>query len=146
MRVLGRGLSITEAFQEGAFVPGVAVTKAAQRLAINGETKSVLEWANDPRCKVDVTTIWYRLKNGWPHAAAVLSPPHAPPPRQCRRTRGRPSLVVEAWGEKKTLAQWARDPRARVRTDVMKSRLDQGYTPEEAISLPRWQRLRRQAT
>ncbi len=44
------------------------------RLTIDGETKLVSEWAQDPRCTVDAFCIYKRLKRDWDPKKAVLTP------------------------------------------------------------------------
>lgn len=43
-------------------------------LTLDGETKTVAEWARDPRATVTEFTIYKRLKRGWDPARAVLTP------------------------------------------------------------------------
>lgn len=43
-------------------------------ITIDGETKTVSEWAEDPRCEVTQFTIYKRLKRGWCERDAVLLP------------------------------------------------------------------------
>lgn len=40
-----------------------------------GETKTVVLWTKDPRCKVIRETIMARLRAGWPVADAIATPP-----------------------------------------------------------------------
>lgn len=42
------------------------------KLTIDGETKCASEWALDPRCTVDVSTIHKRVRRGMPHDEAVF--------------------------------------------------------------------------
>jgi hypothetical protein len=51
--------------------------------------------------------------------------------------RGRKPKLLTAWGESKSISQWAEDPRATVSVRVIYTRLYAGYTPEEAISRPK---------
>lgn len=44
------------------------------RLTIDGETKLVTQWAQDPRCPVSCFTIYKRLNRGWEPERAVLEP------------------------------------------------------------------------
>lgn len=50
------------------------------------------------------------------------------------------SRMIEAWGEKKCLAAWSRDPRARVTKWAIAARIDRGWEPEQAISIEPMQR------
>lgn len=42
-------------------------------ITIDGETKTVAEWAEDPRCSVSKFTVYKRLKRGWDPEKAVLA-------------------------------------------------------------------------
>lgn len=44
------------------------------KVTIDGETKTVTQWARDPRCSVSHFTIYKRLKRGWDGRRAVLEP------------------------------------------------------------------------
>lgn len=39
-----------------------------------GETKPVILWARDPRCKATRASLYKRLKNGWSHERAITKP------------------------------------------------------------------------
>lgn len=49
-------------------------TRRNVRLTVDGETKTVIQWAEDRRCLVDAQTIYKRLNNGWVARDAVLQP------------------------------------------------------------------------
>lgn len=44
-----------------------------ERYTAFGETKILVEWSEDPRCKVCLTTLQSRLKSGWPVEEAIAS-------------------------------------------------------------------------
>lgn len=44
------------------------------RLTLAGETKSAADWAEDPRCAVSETTLTARIRYGWDHVKAILTP------------------------------------------------------------------------
>lgn len=48
-------------------------------LTIDGETKAVSQWAEDPRCPVTKFTVYKRLKRGWNAKDAVFTPSQATP-------------------------------------------------------------------
>lgn len=49
--------------------------KAYRLLTALGETKGLTEWTQDPRCEVrSIKTLHKRLKDGWPHEKAILTP------------------------------------------------------------------------
>ncbi|MBI4606847.1 MAG: hypothetical protein HY721_33190 [Planctomycetes bacterium] len=56
--------------------------------------------------------------------------------RRLRLAPPRAWRLVNAFGETKGVAAWARDPRCRVKFALLYRRLDAGYSPEEAITLP----------
>ena len=68
-----------------------------------GESKSLLAWSKDPRCKVSRTALRSRLKGGMGLESALTKTPS-----------WTPGESYEAFGESKSLAQWARDPRCVV--------------------------------
>lgn len=41
---------------------------------INGETKTLVEWAKHPKCSVSVGVIYVRLSKGWSHEDAFFRP------------------------------------------------------------------------
>lgn len=90
-----------------------------------GETKTVSEWVDDKRCKVDATTLYRRIKRTEFSPEQVM----ATPP-------GRLTEVVTAWGESMTPSQWEADPRCRVKSSTLMTRLRSGWIPEEAIRTP----------
>lgn len=47
--------------------------------------------------------------------------------------RGRQPQLVTAWGETKTLVQWASDERAKASVKAIRDRLASGWGAEEAI-------------
>ena len=47
---------------------------------------------------------------------------------------GRKSVSVTAFGETKSIAEWAEDPRCMVTYAVLKSRIGQGMDPEKALT------------
>ncbi len=49
---------------------------------------------------------------------------------------GRPTVLVEAFGQRKSRAAWARDRRCRVSRGSLAERLAAGWPPDEAISAP----------
>jgi len=41
------------------------------RITAFGDTKTITEWSNDPRCNVPFGTLYQRLKNGWDAELAI---------------------------------------------------------------------------
>ncbi len=55
------------------------------RVTAFGETKTVAEWVDDPRCPVTYQALLARLgRHGWPVEAALTVPPHAGKPLRNR--------------------------------------------------------------
>jgi hypothetical protein len=103
-----------------------------RRVEAFGERKLIMEWAEDARCAVSRETLRRRLKNGEPAEQALTRPariPHVYAPRDER--------TWAAFGELKTIAQWARDPRCKVECKALRRRLNAGVEPEAALSSPR---------
>jgi len=69
-----------------------------------------------------------RLKSGTPFSQALVD--STPQPENKR------SFTVEAFGEQKSAADWARDPRCKVNEMTLRSRLRKGFSPERALTEP----------
>jgi hypothetical protein len=146
LRVLTQGLTVEEALKMGTH------QVRAKQLTIQGETKTVREWAADPRCTVTVWMIWVRLQKRWPDDLAVLSPLFAPAPPgtlhpvnrrvPSGKKKGRPPILIVAWGEEKTVMDWAKDPRAKVSANSIRYRIHSGCCPEGAISQRTWKGIK----
>lgn len=95
-------------------------------LTIGSETKTLSEWMRDPRCKIrSRATLKSRIESGWrPEDVIGL-------PEGCT-----PETALEAFGEIRSYAQWAKDERCTVGLDALKKRVANGMSPEEAITLP----------
>lgn len=126
-RVRDHGMSDQEAMETplGANVPQ-AVT-----LTYQGETKTLREWINDPRCIPKVrSTLLSRLQKGWSHER-ILTQPLKPQGTSSR------ALKLTAWGETKTVPEWVEDPRCRVDSVTLRRRLRRSeYSPEQCMSVP----------
>lgn len=48
----------------------------------------------------------------------------------------RDSVHITAWGETKILSDWSKDPRCKIDMRMIKYRIDNGWSPENAISIP----------
>jgi hypothetical protein len=103
-----------------------------------GETRSPLAWANDRRCAVAYPTLLKRLHEGWGAEEAITT---APP----SGLGGPPTTAIRAFGEVKSLAEWSRDPRCRVRGMTVRARLLKGIAPEDAIATPGYRKPPRPA-
>jgi len=97
-------------------------------LASFGDRKTLIEWTQDPRCQVSLRELRARIERGW-DAEPAISTPSAIRPSRARNS-------VSAFGEDKSIADWARDPRAAVSGLTIAARVQRGWDPEEAIATP----------
>src|SRR3954467_3660169 len=92
-----------------------------------GERKTLKAWSIDPRCFVVYEALVYRVRvrgQSIEQAFALRA-----------RTSRRLDRLITAWGESKTAAEWARDPRSACNPSQIPSRISRGIAPEQAISL-----------
>jgi hypothetical protein len=123
-------------------------TRRTIRVTAFGETKSLSDWMNDPRtARIERNTIAHRIKKLGldPEIALTLPSQRAkkpPKPKVVRERKPkyiphpRPRQTVTAFGETKTYAQWQDDPRCHCCRSHIYARVKNGWTPEQAISLP----------
>jgi len=90
-----------------------------------GETRTLVEWAHDSRCKVGAETLMSRIKLGWCMERALTAPLY-----------GKPQPGLAGFGEIKTKLEWADDPRRVVPRTAFFDRLRQGWHVEEALVTP----------
>ena len=96
-----------------------------------GETKTLHQWSLDPRCEVPMTTLYYRIRVGDPLESAMILA------RFMRKSkRERQAAQYEAFGESKSISEWAEDLRCRVDAMKLRLRLSQGMDVEEALTTP----------
>jgi len=95
-----------------------------------GESKSQTEWLTDPRCVVDALTLQRRLRLGWDPERAITT---ELAPYEWRATP-KGVLLWSAYGEEKSLYQWARDPRCQVSPTALKARVRKGMPLEDALT------------
>lgn len=99
------------------------------------------EWRNDP-----TAFIQWSLANG--HAPGLTidrkDNEQGYSPENCRwvtakeNNRNRSSnLIIEIFGERKCLAEWAEDPRCLPRLSSLQERIAKGWSPELALTTPR---------
>ena len=82
-------------------------------------------WSRDARCLVSERTLRVRLREGWPAEKAIGSP---------AQPKGRPAKVlVEGFGESKSIFGWSKDPRCEVSHTLLRTRLEAGVPVEEAV-------------
>jgi hypothetical protein len=92
-----------------------------------GETKGLYSWGDDPRCPVTSATISKRLLRGMDPERAITDPPSRPAAKK---------WIVRAFGERKSVGAWVRDPRCKIGRTGLCYRLRSGMPAEEAITLP----------
>ena len=92
-----------------------------RRVAAFGETKTVAEWAADARARVGAEAILARLDGGMSPEEAIGRPPERP--------QGKHGLIL-AFGERKSLRDWADDHRAATSMQNIRVRLQAGWRPE----------------
>ena len=91
-----------------------------------GESKTIWHWSQDSRCQVSHAQLRGRIKQGWDAEEAMTTP------QVHERT-----APVPAFGEAKTVAEWARDPRCKVAANCLFMRIfEYGWNVEEAITTP----------
>ena len=96
-----------------------------------GESKSPYAWSHDRRCAVSVNTLRRRLRAGWnPEDALTASAQNGSRP---------PRVLVTAFGQTKSLAEWTRDPRCQIHIGGLRKRLGRGIPAEVAITAPGFQ-------
>jgi len=95
-------------------------------LSAFGDRKTLLEWTQDPRCQVSMRELRTRIERGW-NAEEALSTVSSTRPTRARN-------LVSAFGEEKSVADWARDPRASVSALTIAARVHRGWDHEEAIT------------
>lgn len=101
-----------------------------------GERKNVRQWSLDERCVVGLGTLAGRLERGWDlERAMTTSPLGADYSKGVSRPKG-PRWSLEAFGESRLVAEWARDARCAVGLSMLQARLKAGWSAEEAIATP----------
>ena len=118
-----KGLKIREdSADRGSVVDGLE-----RRVRAFGEERTVEAWAEDSRAAVYGELILRRLDAGMTPEQAIATPTAA-------LERGPVKLL--AFGERKTLRDWADDVRCAVSLDTLRGRLDADWNPERAIETP----------
>lgn len=103
-----------------------AHAEAGHTIAAWGESKTISQWAADPRASVAIHTIYQRIHVlGWAAEAAI------------ERPRRYESTAIVAWGETLSPTEWTADRRCRGASGPLISlRIKRGWAPEEAIATP----------
>jgi len=87
-----------------------------------GESKTLSDWAKDPRCQVKDTELRRRIAQGIPLEQAL--------------TQRRGHSSIEAFGESKPIGAWSKDQRCVVSEPTLTERLALGFPPERALTDP----------
>lgn len=101
-----------------------------------GETKTLKQWFEDPRCKCpDAHTIRMRMsKSAWPFEKALTTPKKTKPKNKKSPPKKR-GIQVTAWGVTMNLSEWARQTYVPVSWDCLYKRiLTLGWDPERALT------------
>lgn len=93
-----------------------------------GERKTILEWSRDPRCQVTLRELRHRIDRGVSPEAAISDASTV--------NRRQAKNLIEAFGETKSAAAWAKDPRAHTSALTIAARVQRGWSAEEAIVTP----------
>lgn len=87
-----------------------------------GETKSLREWCEDPRCLASAGRIANRIASGLSPEKAISTPETSN------------ATEVVAFDEVKSLLDWSKDPRCAVSYMTLLTRMDEKWPAEKAIS------------
>lgn len=96
------------------------------------ETKCLVEWSEDPRCRVSADLIGERIKKGYSPEDAISIPQNG----FYGKSVAWASVLIEAFGEFKRPPDWAQDPRCAVSYSTLRRRLQKGVLPEIALLTP----------
>jgi hypothetical protein len=98
------------------FDPGYTVPKSRKsfRITIFGETKTLGEWADDPRCQVNIWTLYDRARKDV-EGSEIL--------RKLSYEELHPRRSLEIAGETKSIDDWLCDPRCEVSKSTIFKRL-----------------------
>lgn len=137
------GLSIDRRDNDGPYCPENARWADSKTQSRNkstnvfceafGETKSIADWAEDHRCKVNYRTLRARISDyGWSIEEAVATPEIE-------------ATLHSAFGEQKTLMEWIEDPRCVIKKRlVLTKRIAmRGWPVEMALTVPHGTRMYR---
>lgn len=97
-----------------------------------GESKTMIEWSEDPRCIVEYKTLLMRIRRGWEHEKALVT-------EMDSTRRGKipyNALVLTAFGESKSTSEWLKDPRCTISHQTLWNRIKRNWDHQKAISTP----------
>lgn len=97
-----------------------------------GEWRTVSEWWRHPECQVkNISTLRKRLELGWTVPDAIKRK-KGDSPRYARKD----ATLIYAFGTRKSISEWAKDPRCKVSRSALRKRIRDGVPWAEAISSP----------
>jgi len=99
-----------------------------------GEQKTLSQWVDDKRCRVEYATLQKRLRLGWDSEDALTI--IAGDGGRLYKPK-KDSKFYKAFGESKTLFQWSKDERCKPSYKMLWQRVEQlGWHIEDAIKIP----------
>lgn len=91
-----------------------------------GKKKTISEWIKDDRCLIkNRKTIQSRISRGWSDVK-ILSTPYLENDHHAKKYIG--------FGEEKTITNWLKDKRCIIKCDVLRDRVNAGWSIEDAIT------------
>lgn len=100
-----------------------------------GESKNLAAWAEDPRCQEkNWRNIDRRLQCGATLEEAMSSDYKSIRYNKSSKTQRKEAPAIVAFGESKSLADWAEDDRCQVSKGTLWYRISNGWDAEKAIS------------
>lgn len=110
-------------------------TRRVIRVTAFGKTKTVADWTRDGRCSISEKALAARVRSGkWGIEDAITF--GANENVVLNRFKST-SVILNAFGEEKSMVEWSRDERSKVGYSGLKKRLKQGWSIEKAISFPK---------
>ena len=99
-----------------------------------GEEKTLSQWVDDKRCRVEYATLQKRLRLGW-HSEDAISIKSGEGGRSYKPKKD--SKFYKAFDESKTLFEWSKDKRCSPSYKMLWQRVEQlGWHIEDAIEIP----------
>ena len=122
---VGKGIPFIEALTQPAGKVARQGRGAPRKFTAFGESKTLREWADDPRSEVGHERLEDKVRLGIPLEEAM---------KRSRRRSSPNSTILEAFGEAKSIAEWSRDPRCRIGYGALCLRIRSGEPLEMAIA------------
>lgn len=134
-----KGLQVDRRNNDGPYAPwncrwvtakvNMRNTSVNHNITIDGVTKCLADWIEDPRCTLTSRGVWMRFKRGWEPKAALFTPSLK------TRVKGQSVKQLTAFGETKGLLDWVKDARCVVPYEVLQDRTTYvGWSGEKIIT------------